>query len=141
MPLRDWETWMWHQAEGLLHEAERIRWSFLESAAAARSEGLLGQSSWGPSMNVVEDEEALWVVTALPGVEVEEIEIQVQEEFLVISGQRSFPEHLRSGRVHIYEIPCGRFERRVRLPAGSRFLLGEKKLSRGLLSIELRKLS
>ncbi len=139
--MRDWEAWMWQQAEGLLREAEMIRWSFLETAASARSEGLLGQASWGPAVNVVEVEGAFWVTMALPGVEAEEIEIQVQGDTLVVAGQRSFPPDLRTGRVHIYEIPSGRFERRIQLSAGVHLLLGEKTLSHGLLSIELRKIS
>lgn len=140
MPKRDWESWMWHQAEDLLHQAEKIRWSFLEAAAQARSDPLLGHPNWGPPVNVIETEEALWIIAALPGVEAEEVEIRIEDDLFVLMGRRTFPDTFRGGRLHAYEIPSGSFERRIRLPAGFRFKLGEKKLSQGILSVELKKI-
>jgi len=139
MARRDWENWMWLQAENLLSEAERIRWGFLESAASARSDPFYGQPSWGPAVNVIETDDAFWVVAALPGVEADEVEIRILDAWLVISGRRGIPAALRTGRPHHFEIPSGPFERRVRLPEGFRLELGEKSLSLGLLQIELRK--
>jgi HSP20 family molecular chaperone IbpA len=140
MAQRDWENWMWLQAESLLSEAEKIRWSFLESAAAARSDPLYGHPSWGPAVNVIETEEAFWVTAAIPGVEAEAIEIRIDDGWLILSGRRALPAEQQQGRPHIYEIPSGDFERRVRLPDGCRLEVGEKSLAQGLLSIELRKL-
>jgi HSP20 family molecular chaperone IbpA len=126
---------MWKQAEDLLQEAEKIRLGFLESAAAVRSD-----PSWGPPVNVIETEESLWIVTALPGVEAEQIEIRIADEWLIITGQRTLPEELRRGRLHIFESPSGPFERRLRLPQRCKFQMGEKSLSKGMLFIQLRKL-
>lgn len=130
---------MWQQAEDLLQEAERIRWGFLESAASVRTDPLCGHPSWGPPVNVIETDEAFWVVTALPGIDAEQIKIRLEGEWLIFVGCRHLPEELRRGRMHAYEIPSGPFERRLRLPVGCRLQLGETKLSQGLLSIELRK--
>ncbi len=134
-----WDNWVWRQAEDLLHEAEKIRWSFLSSAAALRSDPLAGQASWGPTVNVVETEEAFWILAALPGVEPDQVEIRIEGAWLVLIGQRTFREELKEGTLHILEIPGGPFERRIRLPAGFQFILGEKTLAKGILSLELRK--
>jgi len=141
MATRDWESWMWQQAQDLLSEAERIRWSFMESAAAARTDPLYGHPSWGPPLNVIETEEAFWVLASLPGVDGEEIEIRLEADFMVISGCRALPEGLKDGRPHVFEIPSGPFERRLRLPQGAKLQIGERTLARGILTIELRKLA
>ncbi len=135
---RDWETWMWQHAEDLLNEADRIRRGFLETAIAARRDPLLGNASWGPPVNVIETEEAFWILASLPGVDADDVSIEIGEGVLTIEGRRGLPKELAAGRPHIIEIPCGRFARRVQLPEG-RFELGNKTLSQGVLWIELRK--
>jgi hypothetical protein len=37
---------------------------------------------------------------------------------LIISGVRALPAELRNARIHRLELPQGRFERRIGLPAG-----------------------
>ena len=139
MGSRDWEGWMWSQAEKLLDEAGRIRWSLLEAAARVRSDPLCAQHSWGPPVNVVETHDAIWVVAALPGVAAAEIEVRIEGAWLVLAGRRSLSEEWTKGRLHILEIPYGPFERRVKLPMGNEFHVGETTFSQGLLLIELRK--
>ncbi len=138
MPQRDWETWMWQHAEDLLNEADRIRRGFLASAVAARADPSLGAASWGPAVNVVETEDAFWILAALPGVESDEVEIEVSGDLLTIRGRRMPCKEIGEGQLHIFEIPGGPFERRLHLPSG-RFQFGKKTLSRGILTIELRK--
>ena len=37
---------------------------------------------------------------------------------LIVSGRRVLPAELRDARIHRLELPQGRFERRIALPAG-----------------------
>jgi HSP20 family protein len=142
MPRDFWDNWIWQQAEDLLHEAEKIRWGFLSSAAALRGEALVGQSTWGPPINVIETAEAFWIQAALPGVEAGQVEIRIEGDGeLVILGHRALRDDLKHGALRILEIPSGPFERRIRLPSGFRFILGEKSLEHGVLTIELRKVA
>jgi HSP20 family molecular chaperone IbpA len=140
MALRDWENWMWLQAESLLSEAERIRWGFLESASKVRSDPLFGHPSWGPAVNLIETDESLWIVADLAGVDPQGIKLGIGEGCLVISARRTVPPELQRGRPHIYEIPSGPCERKIRLPEGCTYELGEKSFCQGLLTIELRKI-
>ena len=81
-----------------------------------------------------------WILAALPGVDTDQVQIQIEEGgWLVLIGHRSPRQELRDGAIHILEIPNGPFERRVRLPDGMRFVLGEKRLDHGILYIELKK--
>ena len=130
---------MWSQAETLFREAERIRWGFLEAAAACRGDNLFGHPSWGPPVNVVETAEAFWVVAGIPGVAEDEIAVRLDENHLVLSGRRAAGEEWARGPLHVLEMPFGPFERRLQLPADGRFELGATQLSRGLLFVEVKK--
>ena len=135
-----WDNWVWQQAEDLLLEAEKIRWGFLSSAAALRSNPLVEHASWGPAVNVIETGDAFWILAALPGVETDQVQIRIEENgWLVLVGRRALRKDLKAGAIHILEIPTGSFERRIRLPEGFHFILGEKSLSNGILFIELKK--
>jgi HSP20 family molecular chaperone IbpA len=61
---------------------------------------------------------------------------------LVITGERPLPKCCNDGELKIWEIPLGRFERRIALiDVGNSLALGEVSLQDGLLIIELRKVS
>ena len=51
----------------------------------------------------------------------------------------ALPAHLRRAAIHRLEIPYGRFERRIALPAGE-FELLDRRLEHGCLALELRRL-
>jgi HSP20 family molecular chaperone IbpA len=89
---------------------------------------------------VVETDESLWVILAIPGVADDRVEVRVEGSDLVIAGDRPLPGCCQDGELKIWEIPLGRFERRLRLAAGERPpSIGKVSLQNGLLSIELRK--
>jgi HSP20 family molecular chaperone IbpA len=82
----------------------------------------------------------LWIVSALAGVTVDRVNVRLEGRELIISGERPLPECCKDGELKIWEIPLGRFERRLTLIEGSNpFSLGKISLQDGLLSIELRK--
>ena len=93
-------------------------------------------------MNVVETDESLWVIAALPGVAVDRMNVRLEGRELLIAGERPLPKCCNDGELKIWEIPLGRFERRLTLIEGRDALsLGEVLLRDGLLIIELRKVS
>jgi HSP20 family molecular chaperone IbpA len=137
--VRDWDDWMWRQAEELLREADRIRRGFHEAAVSARSETFLETRFFGPPVNVVVAEDAILVTVALPGVAAEEVDVAIDGRDLVVRGRREFPEPLRHGRIAAFEIPCGAFERRVRLPSDAAYRVAARCFDQGLLTIEVRR--
>jgi HSP20 family molecular chaperone IbpA len=109
MPSRDLEKWMWSEALRMLERAERVQRQILQPGAAAKRR-------WEPAVDVYETTEHLWVVAALPGVAADQLDVQIEQGVLTLSGQRRLPKAAREGLTHRLEIPNGRFERRLALP-------------------------
>lgn len=141
MAAHDWDFIIWQRANDLLQQAERIHRNFLQVAAGARYRAQPGRTpSWEPPVNVVETDESLWVISALAGVAVDRIEVRLEGRDLVIAGERPLPNCCQDGQLKLWEIPLGRFERRVTLIGGGYpLLLGNISFQDGLLKIELRK--
>jgi HSP20 family molecular chaperone IbpA len=83
-----------------------------------------------------ESGEQLWIIAALPSVVPERIEISIGRDELTIAGSRPLPTIARGAAIHRLEIPYGRFERQIRLPAGS-FTLEQSELVGGCLILSL----
>jgi len=141
MASHDWDFLIWQRANDLLQQAERIHRNFLQVAAGAHYRASHGRTpSWEPPVNVVETDESLWVISAVPGVAVDRVDVRLEGRELVIAGERPLPSCCNDGELKIWEIPLGRFERRLTLVRGEHpLLLGEISLQDGLLIIELRK--
>lgn len=141
MAERDWDLFIWSRASDLLQQAERIQRNFLQIAAATQYRSSQGRvPSWEPPVNIIDTEENLWVISAIPGVSSDRVQVKIEGSDLVITGHRPLPKCCNDGTLKIWEIPLGRFERRLRVRAGENPLfLGEIKLHEGLLIIELRK--
>ena len=84
-----------------------------------RPRGLLARLPvWEPPVDVLETEREVLVLVALPGVNPERVEAVVDDGELVFAETRVLPGELQTAIIHRLELPQGRFERRVRLPAG-----------------------
>jgi len=67
------------------------------------------------------------------------MEVRIEGSELVITGNRPLPKCCEDGELKIWEIPLGRFERRIRLARGDkRVAVGKTTLQDGLLIIEIR---
>jgi HSP20 family molecular chaperone IbpA len=137
----NWDIVVWQRASDLLQQVERIHRNFLQIAAGTHYRLSHGRSpAWEPPVNVVETDVSLWVISALPGVTADRMKVRLEERELVIAGERPLPKCCNEGELKIWEIPLGRFERRLTLIEGRNSLsLGEVSLQDGLLIIELRK--
>jgi HSP20 family protein len=125
---------MWAEACELLERAERLnRQFFRPQTAHAR------QPSWEPPVDILETEDELWIVVALPGVGAKQLEVLVADGTLVVKGERPMPGREHAGIIRRLEIPYGHFERRIDLPSG-RFEIGRRDLTDGCLVLGLRKL-
>jgi HSP20 family protein len=114
MPTRDPLNWMLSEAIDSLTRAERLHRQFFSLQAS----GAPRQANWEPPIDVLETDEELLILVALPGVDLDEVAVVIEDGVLVISGQRTLPAELRNARIHRLELPQGRFERRLVLPPG-----------------------
>ncbi len=119
---------LWGDAFSLLEQAERLRRQFFRMGAAP-------EQAWEPPIDVVETADAVHVHVALPGVAPDSITIVHGPEGVAVSAQRPFAAGARGGaRILRVEIPYGRFERRIALPADA-FELVERVLADGCLRL------
>jgi HSP20 family molecular chaperone IbpA len=139
MASQDWELLIWQRANALLRQAERIQRNFVQIAMSSQYRASHGRSSsWEPPINVVETEEVLWVIAAIPGVKVDKVKVVFHDGHVWISGERPLPGCCTEGELKVWEIPLGRFERQIG-PFGQALAVGKVLLEDGLLVVELRK--
>jgi len=74
---------------------------------------------WEPPVDILETEREVLVLVALPGASVDSIELTTEGPDLLVSALRIWPPELKAAFIHRLELPQGRFERRIRLPAGT----------------------
>jgi HSP20 family protein len=71
---------------------------------------------WAPAADVSETDDAYVVRVELPGVQRDQIDLQLQDRELVISGEIPEPQQDENERRHRSSRPTGRFEYRTLLP-------------------------
>jgi HSP20 family protein len=97
----------------MLARAERMHREFFRPVRS-----LLRQPVWEPPVDILETDRDVLVFVALPGVDSAQVEAAIDGAELVVAGKRVLPPALRTAVIHRLELPQGRFERRVHLPAG-----------------------
>ncbi len=131
MHSKDLSRFMWSEALSLLDRADRLHRQFFRPAATR-------VPTWEPPVDVVEAGNRLYVTLALPGVSPETISLSRDDEAITVSAHRAFPVAAagseRGARIHALEIPHGRFERRIPVPARA-FSLAEQRLHDGCLTL------
>ena len=77
-----------------------------------------GRRSWTPSVNVSETKEGLEVVAELPGLSEENLSIELENNVLTISGEKTeqVAEGAEERRYHVWERSYGSFRRSLSLP-------------------------
>lgn len=124
---------MWAQALEMLEQADRLHRQFFQPGSVAGA-------GWEPPIDIVEHEDAYYIVVALPGVDASRIRIWFDGAALVVAGERPLPASCRGGAIRRLEIPYGRFQRRIPIPAGQ-YELFQQEVSNGCLIVGLRPLS
>src|SRR3974390_939836 len=74
-------------------------------------------TNWAPVLDVYEDKDNFVVQTELPGMKREGIDVSLQENLLVISGERKPEEKRSDGEIRRQERFYGKFQRTLTLPA------------------------
>jgi HSP20 family protein len=74
--------------------------------------------AWAPAIDVVRDDGKITVRADVPGVKPEEIEIEVDDDVLTISGRHEEEKEEKKENYLRRERRVGSFSRSIRLPAG-----------------------
>jgi HSP20 family protein len=97
-------------------------------------------ADWGlVAAEVREDEEGITVRLEIPGMEDENFDISVIEDYLVVRGDKRVQSDRHEGRFHIMECAYGSFERAVPLPVEVDGDAAKASYRRGVLTVSLPK--
>jgi HSP20 family protein len=128
--------WMWSEALSLLAQADRMHRQVFRPAPSHPS-----SPAWEPPIDMLETADDVLVIAALPGVDAERAQAVIEDGVLVLSGERVLPPELRTAKIHRMELPQGRFERRIPLPAGRYDAAVRRFVNNGCLVVHLKKVA
>jgi HSP20 family molecular chaperone IbpA len=124
---------MWTTACEMIDRAERLHRQFFQPIAAP-----LPVLSWEPPIDITETDSEILITVALPGVDRDNMKVTIDPDGVSIVGFRPPSTIARGSRVHRLEIPYGKFERRIRVPAAG-LQLGQSELANGCLTLKFSK--
>ena len=76
------------------------------------------QESWMPAVDVFDTKDAVVLKAELAGMDPDDIEIEVEDNVLTITGERKFEERVDDARYYRVERRFGSFQRSLALPQG-----------------------
>jgi len=110
-----------------------------DAIVAAQPPGAGLPTHWSPSVDVFETAEEFVLTAEVPGIEREQIDLQVKDQILLLKGQRNLGGEVSQQVYHRLERPSGVFERKFSL---SEDIDGDKvraSLNQGVLTVTLPK--
>lgn len=96
----------------LRHEVDRAFESFGRSLPAVT----WPQDAVMPRVNVTQKDKTLEVTAELPGVDLKDVELLVDDDVLTIKGEKKHEKEDTSAERHLYECSYGGFSRSITLP-------------------------
>jgi HSP20 family protein len=106
----------------------------------SRATGDMGdRQSWTPAIDVVENDDAIVLKAELAGMDPKDINIEVQDNVLTVSGERRFEEEVKEDKFYRIERRYGSFSRSLALPPTADETKVEAKYDNGLLRITVPK--
>ena len=107
-----------HDAFGRAMGLRQVMDRLLEDAFVMPRAGNGEGQSWnGPALNVFEEGDQLTVEAQLPGLKSDDLDINVEQGVLTISGQTTAEQERKERNYLVRELRTGRFSRSLRLPA------------------------
>jgi HSP20 family molecular chaperone IbpA len=129
----DLKKQMWLEACELLKQAERLQRHFFQPGSFNEAE-----TAWEPPVDIIETDDSLVILVALPGVKPEQVKIYSEPDTVIITGHRPVFGVGTKSRYQRLEIPYGRFFRKISVANGD-FEIHSSAISDGCLQIILQR--
>jgi HSP20 family protein len=97
------------------------------------------RQSWTPAIDVVETDHAIVLKAELAGMDPKDINIEVQDNVLTVSGERRFEEEVKEDKFYRIERRYGSFSRSLALPPTADEGKVEAKYENGVLKVTVPK--
>lgn len=128
------------QASGAITRFRSHHRAGAESTAAASREIAVRSAGWGVlACEVFDDDDRVVVRMEAPGMDKDDFDIQVVDDYLVVRGEKQMERERTEGGYHITECAYGSFERAIPLPEQVDTSQAAAKYKRGVLRVELPK--
>ncbi|HEY3600206.1 MAG TPA: Hsp20/alpha crystallin family protein [Paraburkholderia sp.] len=101
--------------------------------------GDFSASEFQPRIDVADEGDALRIVAELPGMTRDDVELEVIEDMLIISGEKRFESTSEEQGCYRVERSFGHFQRAVPLPAGVDLDRAEARFENGVLTLRVPK--
>lgn len=98
------------------------------------------EGAWIPSVDISEDNGKILVKVDLPGVDEKDLSVKVEDNVLVVSGERKFEKESADENFHRFERVYGSFERSFTLPESAATDKISAKYDKGVLRVEISKI-
>jgi HSP20 family protein len=98
-----------------------------------------GVTAWLPALDAWETDDEIVLALDLPGIQEEQVSIEVDDGVLTVSGERERTVEQRSDRFSRFERRYGTFSRSVTLPQGAREEAIKAEFKDGVLEIHVPK--
>ena len=97
--------------------------------------------NWAPRCDIKENENSIIVHADLPGVEKDNIKVNIEKNLLIISGDRKQEKKEENDKYHRIERFYGSFQRQIRIPDNTDPTSIKANFENGVLNIEIPKIA
>lgn len=135
MNLVKWDPFV--ELEDVSRQLNRIFGRFPARSEPARE--LLATADWAPSVDITETDSAYMIKGEIPGVNREDVKVNIENGLLTISGERKQEKEEKNKKFHRIERSYGSFMRSFRLPDNIDDEAVKAEFKDGMLNVTLPK--
>jgi len=106
----------WDPFRDIVTLREKMNRLFEDAVTARGEEKDMISSTWAPSVDIYETENALVLTAEVPGVDEDNIEIKIEDNTLSLKGERKFEKETKEENYHRIERSYGSFFRSFTIP-------------------------
>jgi len=99
----------------------------------------LFKNDWDPSIEIVEEKDAIYVKAEMPGIEEKDLEVKIEDNILTLSGEKKEEKKEEKKNYVFSERKFGSFYRSINLPEGIDKDKVKATFKKGVLSIDIPK--
>ncbi len=130
----------WEPFKDLLSLQDRMNRLFEESLARGTAKQPEERpSQWSPSVDILETETEIILLAEVPGVDLDDIELQIRDNVLTLRGERTFENTLKKEHYYRIERAYGGFSRSFTLPSTVYQDQVQARLKDGILEVRMPK--
>ena len=127
----------WDPIRNLVSLQERMNRLFEDSMKSP--EDTVDRGAWSPPVDIYETEKDIVITAELPGIDQNDVDVEVREGVLTIKGERRFEKDVKEESYHRVERSYGRFSRVFALPKNVETEKVTAHYDKGVLEVRLPK--